>query len=154
MLYSPMDIYNLLPKKNCKECGFPSCMAFAVKMLRKDAFMADCPYIDDPEFATQKIKLKEIAADILKAGETKIIINTDLCDGCGNCVISCPPDVLVSLNAAGGKGPETKDVVYDVEDGVLILTNLKLCRRYDGDIEARPCRICIEACPRDAIEII
>ena len=35
MALSGLDIYKLLPKTNCKECGFPTCLAFAMKLAAK-----------------------------------------------------------------------------------------------------------------------
>ena len=32
MPLKPLDIYKLLPKKNCKECGDPTCLTFAMKL--------------------------------------------------------------------------------------------------------------------------
>jgi acetyl-CoA decarbonylase/synthase complex subunit gamma len=42
-----LDVYKLLPKKNCKECGYPTCLAFAMKIAAGKADVADCPYIDE-----------------------------------------------------------------------------------------------------------
>lgn len=47
MALKALDIYKLLPKKNCKECGYPTCLAFAMKIASGKADVADCPYIDE-----------------------------------------------------------------------------------------------------------
>ncbi len=41
-----IQILGKLPKKNCKECGFPTCMAFAMKVAAGQAEIAACPYVD------------------------------------------------------------------------------------------------------------
>ncbi|MCC6191559.1 MAG: hypothetical protein IT318_21240, partial [Anaerolineales bacterium] len=38
-----LDIYKLLPQTNCKECGFPTCLAFAMKLAAKQAELKSCP---------------------------------------------------------------------------------------------------------------
>ncbi|MGD8458008.1 MAG: acetyl-CoA decarbonylase/synthase complex subunit gamma [Anaerolineales bacterium] len=47
MALSGIEIYKLLPKTNCKECGFPTCMAFALKLAAKQVELAACPYVSD-----------------------------------------------------------------------------------------------------------
>jgi acetyl-CoA decarbonylase/synthase complex subunit gamma len=42
-----LDIYKLLPKKNCKECGDPTCLTFAMKLAGGKADLDLCPYLDD-----------------------------------------------------------------------------------------------------------
>ena len=37
-----LDVYNYLPKTNCKECGEQTCMAFAVKLLNGEKDIRDC----------------------------------------------------------------------------------------------------------------
>ena len=51
---SGLDIYKLLPKTNCKECGAPTCLAFAMKLAQKQAELAACPYVS----AEAKAKLE------------------------------------------------------------------------------------------------
>lgn len=153
-MHTLMEIYALLPKENCGKCDLPSCMAFAVRMLNKEKYLSDCPILEQAKYIQQRMALKEIASDILKAEETKLVIHEEVCNGCGNCVIACPPDVSVSLEASGGKGPRTGEVVIKMKDGKVIPCNLKLCRRFEGDVETRPCSICIESCPFGAIEFV
>jgi len=42
-----MDIYKNLPKTNCKECGFPTCLAFAMQVAAKQKALTDCPQLSD-----------------------------------------------------------------------------------------------------------
>src|SRR5512136_1066258 len=42
-----LDIYKLLPKKNCKECGDPTCLTFAMKLAGGKADVDLCPYLDE-----------------------------------------------------------------------------------------------------------
>jgi acetyl-CoA decarbonylase/synthase complex subunit gamma len=68
MALSGLEIYKLLPgssknpgvKKhaNCKECGFPTCLAFAMKLAQKQAELAQCPYVEEES----KAKLEASAA--------------------------------------------------------------------------------------------
>ncbi|MBI5653251.1 MAG: acetyl-CoA decarbonylase/synthase complex subunit gamma [Chloroflexi bacterium] len=47
MALSGLQIYKLLPQTNCKECGFPTCLAFAMKLAAKQAELSACPYVSD-----------------------------------------------------------------------------------------------------------
>ncbi|MBF0430712.1 MAG: acetyl-CoA decarbonylase/synthase complex subunit gamma [Fibrobacteria bacterium] len=47
MALTGMQIYKSLPKTNCKKCGFPTCMAFAMQVAAKQKALADCPEISD-----------------------------------------------------------------------------------------------------------
>ncbi len=47
MALTGMQIYKNLPKTNCKDCGLPTCMAFAMQVAAKQRALADCPHITD-----------------------------------------------------------------------------------------------------------
>ncbi|HUK78260.1 MAG TPA: (Fe-S)-binding protein, partial [Thermoleophilia bacterium] len=47
MALSGLQIYKLLPQTNCKECDFPTCLAFAMKLAQKGTELAKCPYVTD-----------------------------------------------------------------------------------------------------------
>ena len=47
MALSGLQIYKLLPKTNCKDCGYPTCLAFAMKLASKQASLDDCPHVSD-----------------------------------------------------------------------------------------------------------
>jgi acetyl-CoA decarbonylase/synthase complex subunit gamma len=40
-----IEFFKLLPKTNCKECGQPTCLAFAMLLANQKAKMDDCPHI-------------------------------------------------------------------------------------------------------------
>ena len=42
-----LDIYKQLPKKNCGECGPPTCLAFAMALASGKAALESCPYVTD-----------------------------------------------------------------------------------------------------------
>lgn len=45
MALSGLDIYKLLPKTNCKECGFATCLAFAMQLAKKTVNLEKCPHV-------------------------------------------------------------------------------------------------------------
>lgn len=47
MPLSGLDIYKLLPKTNCRECGFPTCLAFALSLAKKAVALEKCPYVSE-----------------------------------------------------------------------------------------------------------
>lgn len=47
MALSGLQIFKLLPKTNCKECGFPTCMAFAMQLAAGKAELDQCPYVSE-----------------------------------------------------------------------------------------------------------
>jgi acetyl-CoA decarbonylase/synthase complex subunit gamma len=47
MALSGLDIFKLLPKTNCGDCGVPTCMAFAMKLAQKKAELSECPHASD-----------------------------------------------------------------------------------------------------------
>ncbi len=42
-----IQIYKLLPKTNCGECGVPTCLAFAMALAAGKAELASCPYVSE-----------------------------------------------------------------------------------------------------------
>ena len=53
MALTGLDIFKLLPKTNCKKCGMPTCLAFAMALAQKRAKLDDCP--DVSEEAKEKL---------------------------------------------------------------------------------------------------
>ena len=47
MALKGLDIFKLSPKKNCKECGSPTCMAFCMKVAQGAVAIDKCPYFSD-----------------------------------------------------------------------------------------------------------
>jgi acetyl-CoA decarbonylase/synthase complex subunit gamma len=45
MALSGLDIYKLLPKTNCRDCGFATCLAFAMQLAKKAASIDKCPHL-------------------------------------------------------------------------------------------------------------
>ena len=47
MALSGVEIFKHLPKTNCKKCGHPTCLAFAMKLAAKQASLDSCPDASD-----------------------------------------------------------------------------------------------------------
>ncbi|RDY29251.1 acetyl-CoA decarbonylase/synthase complex subunit gamma [Romboutsia weinsteinii] len=72
MALKALDIFKLTPKKNCKDCGFPTCMAFCMKVASGAVDVEKCPHMSDEALA----KLSEATAPLMKtlkvgAGESE-----------------------------------------------------------------------------------
>jgi len=46
---SPLAVYDFLPKKNCNDCGVPTCLAFAVKLIEGTMELDACPHLTDQQ---------------------------------------------------------------------------------------------------------
>jgi acetyl-CoA decarbonylase/synthase complex subunit gamma len=51
MALSGIQIYKLLPQTNCKDCGFPTCLAFAMKLAAKQVELDLCPHVSEESAA-------------------------------------------------------------------------------------------------------
>jgi len=47
MALTGIQIFKLLPQTNCKECGAPTCLAFAMQLASGKAELDACPYVSD-----------------------------------------------------------------------------------------------------------
>lgn len=62
MALTGLDIFKLTPKKNCKDCGFPTCLAFSMKVAAGAVEIAKCPHMG----AEAIEKLSEATAPLMK----------------------------------------------------------------------------------------
>lgn len=62
MALKGLDIFKLSPKKNCKECGSPTCMAFSMKVAQGAVSIDKCPYFSEEA----KEKMSEATAPAMK----------------------------------------------------------------------------------------
>ena len=108
MALKGLDIFKLSPKKNCKECGSPTCMAFCMKVAQGAVSIDKCPYFSDDA----KAMLNEQTAPPMKTitvgghklgGETvlfrheKTLVNKNLY---AVCVGTCQDDAAVDQKLA------------------------------------------------------
>ncbi len=103
MALTGIQIFKLLPKTNCKECGVPTCLAFAMNLASGKAELDSCPYVSDEareqlsEASAPPIRPVVVGAGVRKAttgGETvqyrheKTFFNPSLIAGVINSDIS------------------------------------------------------------------
>jgi 4Fe-4S ferredoxin len=123
-------------------------MAFAVKLLSREASIDECTQLEEAQLK----ELKKLLAPLEEATETGLIIHDELCFGCGNCVVACPVNVANDPNVAIGGAPTSDKVILHVIDGVVRAFNVESCRRF-GE-ERILCDVCIKVCPLEAIEFV
>jgi acetyl-CoA decarbonylase/synthase complex subunit gamma len=80
MALSGIQIYKLLPQTNCKECSFPTCLAFAMKLAAKQVELSACPYVSEES----RKQLAESAAPpirliTLKAASHHVKVGNEVC---------------------------------------------------------------------------
>ncbi len=81
MALSGIVIYKMLPKTNCKDCGFPTCLAFAMKLAAKQVELSLCPHVSEEskaslsESAAPPIRLVTLSANghEVKAGNEVVL---------------------------------------------------------------------------------
>jgi len=75
---SGLDIYKNLPKTNCKECGFPTCLAFAMQLAAKKVDLSKCPHITDAaKQALESASRPPIRLITIGEGEHKLEIGNE-----------------------------------------------------------------------------
>jgi len=69
MPLSALEIFKLLPKTNCKKCGQPTCLAFAMQLAMKKVSLSQCPDVS----AEAKAALESASAPPIR----KVIVGSD-----------------------------------------------------------------------------
>ncbi|MDA8169786.1 MAG: acetyl-CoA decarbonylase/synthase complex subunit gamma [Nitrospiraceae bacterium] len=73
MALTGVEIFKMLPKTNCKKCGQPTCLAFAMKLAQRQVSLDQCP--DVSEEAKQKLgeaSAPPIRPTVLGSGELAV----------------------------------------------------------------------------------
>ena len=78
MAFSGLDIYKLLPKTNCRECGFATCLAFAMALAKRTVGLDKCPYLTEEAKRTlEASSLPPIKLVAIGEGENKLEIGNE-----------------------------------------------------------------------------
>ena len=71
-----IEFFKLLPKTNCKDCGQPTCLAFAMQLANQKAKIEDCPHVQQDakdalaEASAPPVKTIKVGNRIPMGGET------------------------------------------------------------------------------------
>jgi len=78
MALSGLDIYKLLPKTNCRECGFATCLAFAMQLAKRAASIEKCPYLkEEAKIALEASSLPPIKLVTIGSDDHKLEVGNE-----------------------------------------------------------------------------
>ncbi len=78
MALSGLDIYKLLPKTNCRQCGLATCLAFAMQLAKKTLAIEKCPFISAEAKATLEVQaLPPIKPITLGGADSKLELGNE-----------------------------------------------------------------------------
>lgn len=78
MALSGLDIYKLLPKTNCRQCGLATCLAFAMQLAKKAVAIGKCPFISaESKMILETQALPPIKPVSLGSGDVKFEIGNE-----------------------------------------------------------------------------
>jgi len=80
MALSGVEIFKHLPKTNCKKCGHPTCLAFAMKLAAKQASLDACPDAsEDAKKVLGEAAAPPIRAITLGTGDKAVKVGDEIC---------------------------------------------------------------------------
>jgi acetyl-CoA decarbonylase/synthase, CODH/ACS complex subunit gamma len=68
---SGLEIYKLLPRTNCKKCGYPTCLAFAMALATKKIELAACPDVSETTKAALSQEARPPISTVTFGGEAR-----------------------------------------------------------------------------------
>jgi acetyl-CoA decarbonylase/synthase complex subunit gamma len=78
MALTGLDIYKLLPKTNCGDCGIPTCLAFAMKLAQKQTSLDKCPHVtEEAKAALEGASAPPIKLITIGTGDNRIEIGNE-----------------------------------------------------------------------------
>jgi acetyl-CoA decarbonylase/synthase complex subunit gamma len=78
MALSGLEIYKLLPKTNCKKCGFPTCLAFAMQLAAKKVSLDKCPDVtEEVKKALEAASQPPVRLITLGTGDEKLEVGNE-----------------------------------------------------------------------------
>lgn len=78
MALSGLDIYKLLPRTNCKQCGFATCLAFAMALAQKKVSLDKCPQVTaEARLALESASQPPIKLVTIGSGDNRIEIGNE-----------------------------------------------------------------------------
>ena len=169
MALKGLDIFKLSPKKNCKECGCPTCMAFCMKVAQGSMSIDKCPYFSEEA----KAMLNESTAPAMKTvtvgshrlgGETvlfrheKTLVNKNLfavcvCTGCEEAKVEKKLSDLqkIDYERIGERKYVESVYVANKQEDPAVYENLVKKAAQTGRMLILACRDA--ACAKTALEI-
>jgi len=98
MALTGIQIYKFLPKTNCKECGFPTCLAFAMKLAAKGVELSLCPYVsEESKQALEAASRPPIRLITIGSGDKKIEVGNEVVMFRHEKTFYHPPGIVVRL---------------------------------------------------------
>ncbi len=124
---SPLEIYALLDKSNCKECGYDTCMAFATDILERKVKVQDCVHLMQE---TRQFKNREKLIKLITPPQKPVTI------GIGDRAVTIGGEEVLMRHQLTYYNQsaifiEVADDDSDLEDIVKYLTNIKIERIGD-----------------------
>lgn len=109
-----IEIVKLTAKNNCKKCGFPTCMAFAVSVSAGNSDISLCPYIDAPKSVkvVSPVDSDSLLLKDLKARAKSADLQA-LADGLGAGLVYYKGMPALHLSYLGSKITLSSDVIAD-----------------------------------------
>ncbi len=78
MALTALDIFKNLPRTNCKDCGFPTCLAFAMQLAAKKVELSKCPHITDAgKTALESASAPPVKLVTIGNGEKKLEVGNE-----------------------------------------------------------------------------
>ena len=111
MAVKGLDIFKLSPKKNCKECGSPTCMAFCMKVAQGAVPITKCPYMSEeaiallseatqPPMKTIEVGAHKLGGETVMMRHEKTLVNRNLFAAT---LCTCMDDATVEARLEGIK---------------------------------------------------
>lgn len=149
----PLQVYQLLPRTNCKQCGLMNCYAFAFALVSREKSPADCPPLLTERYQDAYRTLMA-AFGSGEVQETGLLIEKEKCNGCGDCVVVCNRAISTVVYHGIASRREGADIppVLRIMDGVVHVVSWPSCKR--ALTPPNMCRLCEEKCPFGALELV
>lgn len=149
----PLQIYQILPRTNCKKCGCLTCFAFAFSLISREKRPEDCPDLQTEDFRSSLETLKGAFGGEGVVKEQGLFIEKEKCNGCGDCVVVCQKALSnIIIPGTGTVNREEVPPVLWLVDGVVDVVNWSSCKRAMNPPEL--CRVCEEKCTFGALELV